>query len=29
VKGREVHDVIDGLCAAMLEEFDDRKEVRK
>jgi len=29
VKGREVHDAIDGLCVAMIEEFDEKKEVMK
>jgi serine-type D-Ala-D-Ala carboxypeptidase/endopeptidase (penicillin-binding protein 4) len=26
-KNHEVHDALDGLCAAMLEEFDEKKEV--
>jgi len=29
VKGHEVHDAIDGLCAAMMEEFDEKKELTK
>jgi serine-type D-Ala-D-Ala carboxypeptidase/endopeptidase (penicillin-binding protein 4) len=29
VKSREVHDALDGLCQAMLEEFDEKKEVTK
>jgi D-alanyl-D-alanine carboxypeptidase len=29
VKNHEVHDAIDGLCAAMIEEFDEKKEVMK
>jgi D-alanyl-D-alanine carboxypeptidase/D-alanyl-D-alanine-endopeptidase (penicillin-binding protein 4) len=29
VKNREVHDAIDGLCAAMIEEFDEKKQVMK
>ncbi|HTP69271.1 MAG TPA: D-alanyl-D-alanine carboxypeptidase/D-alanyl-D-alanine-endopeptidase [Dongiaceae bacterium] len=29
VKGREVHDAIDGLCVAMIEEFERKEEVRK
>jgi serine-type D-Ala-D-Ala carboxypeptidase/endopeptidase (penicillin-binding protein 4) len=28
-KNHEVHDALDGLCVAMLEEFDERKEVKK
>jgi len=28
VQGHEVHDAIDGLCAAMVEEFDQKEEVR-
>ena len=26
VKNHEVHDAIDGLCAAMIQEFDEKKE---
>jgi len=29
VKNHEVHEAIDGLCAAMIEEFDEKKEVMK
>jgi D-alanyl-D-alanine carboxypeptidase/D-alanyl-D-alanine-endopeptidase (penicillin-binding protein 4) len=29
VKSHEVHDAIDGLCLAMMEEFDEKKEVMK
>jgi D-alanyl-D-alanine carboxypeptidase/D-alanyl-D-alanine-endopeptidase (penicillin-binding protein 4) len=29
VKGHEVHEAIDGLCLAMLEEFDEKKEATK
>jgi serine-type D-Ala-D-Ala carboxypeptidase/endopeptidase (penicillin-binding protein 4) len=29
VKSREVHDALDGLCQAMIEEFDEKKEVMK
>ena len=29
VKNHEVHDALDGLCLAMLEEFDERKEATK
>jgi serine-type D-Ala-D-Ala carboxypeptidase/endopeptidase (penicillin-binding protein 4) len=28
-KNHEVHDVLDGLCQAMIEEFDEKKEVMK
>jgi D-alanyl-D-alanine carboxypeptidase/D-alanyl-D-alanine-endopeptidase (penicillin-binding protein 4) len=27
VKSHEVHDALDGLCQAMIEEFDEKKEV--
>jgi serine-type D-Ala-D-Ala carboxypeptidase/endopeptidase (penicillin-binding protein 4) len=29
VKNHEVHDALDGLCQAMIEEFDEKKEVVK
>ncbi len=29
VKNHEVHDALDGLCLAMIEEFDENKEVSK
>ena len=29
VKNHEVHDAIDGLCQAMIEEFDEKKEAMK
>jgi len=29
VKGREVHETIDGLCVAMMEEFDEKREATK
>jgi serine-type D-Ala-D-Ala carboxypeptidase/endopeptidase (penicillin-binding protein 4) len=29
VKNHEVHDALDGLCQAMIEEFDEKKEARK
>jgi len=29
VKGREVHDAIDGMCLAMIEEFDEKREATK
>jgi serine-type D-Ala-D-Ala carboxypeptidase/endopeptidase (penicillin-binding protein 4) len=28
-KNHEVHDALDGLCKAMMEEFDEKKEVMK
>ena len=28
-KNHEVHDALDGLCQAMIEEFDEKKEVMK
>jgi serine-type D-Ala-D-Ala carboxypeptidase/endopeptidase (penicillin-binding protein 4) len=28
-KGREVHEALDGLCQAMIEEFDETKEIVK
>ena len=28
-KNHEVHDALDGLCQAMIEEFDDKKEASK
>lgn len=28
-KNHEVHDALDGLCVAMLEELDEKKEVKK
>ncbi len=28
-KNHEVHDALDGLCKAMIEEFDEKKEVMK
>jgi D-alanyl-D-alanine carboxypeptidase/D-alanyl-D-alanine-endopeptidase (penicillin-binding protein 4) len=28
-KNHEVHDALDGLCQAMIEEFDEKKEVTK
>jgi D-alanyl-D-alanine carboxypeptidase/D-alanyl-D-alanine-endopeptidase (penicillin-binding protein 4) len=28
-KNHEVHDVLDGLCLAMMEEFDEKKEAMK
>ncbi len=29
VKDHEVHDALDGLCQAMMEEFDEKREVAK
>ena len=29
VKNHEVHDALDGLCLAMIQEFDEKKEVTK
>ena len=29
VKAREVHDAIDGLCLAMMEEFDEKRAAAK
>jgi D-alanyl-D-alanine carboxypeptidase/D-alanyl-D-alanine-endopeptidase (penicillin-binding protein 4) len=29
VKNHEVHDALDGLCLAMIEEFDEKKEATK
>jgi len=28
-KGHEVHDALDGLCQAMIDEFDEKREARK
>jgi D-alanyl-D-alanine carboxypeptidase len=28
-KSHEVHDALDGLCVAMMEEFDEKKEAVK
>jgi serine-type D-Ala-D-Ala carboxypeptidase/endopeptidase (penicillin-binding protein 4) len=28
-KNHEVHDALDGLCQALIEEFDEKKEVMK
>jgi len=28
-KNHEVHDALDGLCVAMLEEFEEKKETTK
>jgi D-alanyl-D-alanine carboxypeptidase len=29
VKNHEVHDALDGLCQAMMEEFDEKREGTK
>jgi len=28
-RNHEVHEAIDGLCLAMVEEFDEKREVKK